>query len=138
LFQARTQGAEDLRTQLAIKAARAAESRAWAAWQDSLTKSERAQAAADGARLRGEVADLKAAQAAKQAAATAWDNARRATYRAEVAARTRFGVVRFVSVDGCGGGGGGGNLWTFDTGLDRWSDPVRVWRVVVVFVLVLL
>ena len=57
---------------------------------------------------------------------------------AEVAARARFGVVRFVPVDGCGGGGGGGNLWTLDTGVDRWSDPVRVGRVVVVFVLVLL
>lgn len=90
LKQARTQGAEDLRTQLSIKAARAAESRAWAAWQDSLTRSERAQAAADGAKLRGEVADLKATQAAKQAAATAWDNARRSTYRAEVAARSRL------------------------------------------------
>ena len=56
----------------------------------------------------------------------------------EDAARTRFGVVRFVPVDGRGGGGGGRNLWTLDTGLDRWSDPVRVECVVVVFVLFLL
>lgn len=90
LRQARAQGAEDLRTQLAIKAARAAESRAWAAWQDSLTKSEQAQAAADAARLRGEVADLKTVADAKAAAAKAWNDARRATYRAEVTARSRM------------------------------------------------
>jgi hypothetical protein len=90
LKQARTQGAEDLRTQLSIKAARAAESRAWAAWQDSLVRSERAQAAADAAKVRGEVADLNSVIAAKNAAAKAWDSARRATYRAEVAARSRL------------------------------------------------
>ena len=90
VFQARVEGAEDLRTQLAIKAARAAESRAWAQWQDSLVRSERAQAVADGARLRGEVADLKAVTDAKSAAAKAWDGARRATYRAEVTARSRM------------------------------------------------
>lgn len=90
LKQARAQGAEDVRTELAIKAARAAESRAWAAWQDSIIRAERAQAAADGARLRGEVADLKAVADAKSAAAKAWDSARRATYRAEVTARSRL------------------------------------------------
>jgi hypothetical protein len=53
---------------------------------------------------------------------------------AEGAARARFGVVRLVPVDGCGGGGGGRNLWTLDTGLDLWSYPVRVGRVVDVVV----